>query len=197
MMPKDELSVLKMDFVKLRMSLNSSYIEKHSLLQLFSNIKKLKRSLTDEIDKVFDIDYNKINLIDQLSNYDFLINLYDFLSQIGTDEYKNVSNIVPIVRTYDRKQIQVYYSDFFTYHVGILPNRFISIRSNMFDIEEDFQFCNESVLSFENKVLFMNIVRSIHDFLIEYLDQICPSNMEIIRLYNENKSNQKHLFRKQ
>lgn len=197
MMPKDELSVLKMDFVKLRMSLNNSYIEKHSLLQLFSNIKKLKKSLIEEINRVFDIDYNNINMIDQLSNYDFLINLYDFLSQIGTDDYKSVSNIVPIVRTYDRKQIQIYYSDFFTYHIGILPNRFISIRSNMFEIEEDFQFCNESVLSFENKVLFMNIIRSIHDFLVEYLDQICPSNMDIIRLYNENKSNQKHLFRKQ
>ena len=66
----------------------------------------------------------------------------------------------------------------------------------MFDIEEDFQFCNETILSFENKVLFMNIIRSIHDFLIEYLDQICPSNMEIIKLYNENKSDSKHLFRK-
>ena len=197
MMPKDELSVLKMDFVKLRMSLNNSYISKHSLLQLFSNIRKLKKSLIEEINEVFDIDYNNMNLIDNLSSYDFLINLYDFLSQIGTDDYKSVSNIVPIVRTYDTKRIQIYYSDFFTYHVGMLPNRFVSIRSNMFDIEEDFQFCNETVLTFENKVLFMNIIRSIHDFLIEYLEQICPSNMEIIMLYNENKSASKHLFRKQ
>ena len=66
----------------------------------------------------------------------------------------------------------------------------------MFDIEEDFQFCNEIILTFGNKVLFMNIIRSIHDFLIEYLDQICPSNMEIIKLYNENKPDSKHLFRK-
>lgn len=197
MIPKDELSVLKIDFVKLRMTLNGSNVQKYSLLQLFSNIRRIKKSLIKEINEILDIDYNNIDKIDNLSNYDFLIGLYDFLSQIGTDDYYSVSNIVPIVRTYDRKQIQIYYSDFFTYHIGILPNRFITIRSNMFDIEEDFQFCNETILTFGNKVLFMNIIRSIHDFLIEYLDQICPSNMEIIKLYNENKPDSKHLFRKQ
>ena len=196
MMPKDELSVLKIDFVKLRMTLNCSSVQKYSLLQLFSNIRRIKKSLIKEINEVFDINYDNIDKIDALSNYDFLISLYDFLTQIGTDDYHSLSNIVPIVRTYDRKTIQVYYSDFFTYYINISPSRFVTIRSNMFDIEEDFQFCNETILSFENKVLFMNIIRSIHDFLIEYLDQICPSNMEIIKLYNENKSDSKHLFRK-
>ena len=196
MMPKDELSVLKIDFVKLRMALNCSSVQKYSLLQLFSNIRRIKKSLIKEINEVFDINYNNIDKIDTLSNYDFLISLYDFLTQIGTDDYHSLSNIVPIVRTYDRKTIQVYYSDFFTYYINISPSRFVTIRSNMFDIEEDFQFCNETILSFENKVLFMNIIRSIHDFLIEYLDQICPSNMEIIKLYNENKPDSKHLFRK-
>lgn len=196
MMPKDELSVLKIDFVKLRMALNGSSVQKYSLLQLFSNIRRIKKSLIKEINEVFDINYNNIDKIDTLSNYDFLISLYDFLTQIGTDDYHSLSNIVPIVRIYDRKTIQVYYSDFFTYYINISPSRFVTIRSNMFDIEEDFQFCNEIILSFENKVLFMNIIRSIHDFLIEYLDQICPSNMEIIKLYNENKSDSKHLFRK-
>lgn len=196
MMPKDELSVLKIDFVKLRMAFNSSSVQKYSLLQLFSNIRRIKKSLIKEINEVFDINYDNIDKIDTLSNYDFLISLYDFLTQIGTDDYHSLSNIVPIVRTYDRKTIQVYYSDFFTYYINISPSRFVTIRSSMFDIEEDFQFCNETILSFENKVLFMNIIRSIHDFLIEYLDQICPSNMEIIKLYNENKSDSKHLFRK-
>ena len=196
MMPKDELSVLKIDFVKLRMALNCSSVQKYSLLQLFSNIRRIKKSLIKEINEVFDINYNNIDKIDTLSNYDFLISLYDFLTQIGTDDYHSLSNIVPIVRTYDIKTIQVYYSDFFTYYINISPSRFVTIRSNMFDIEEDFQFCNETILSFENKVLFMNIIRSIHDFLIEYLDQICPSNMEIIKLYNENKPDSKHLFRK-
>ena len=196
MMPKDELSVLKIDFVKLRMALNGSSVQKYSLLQLFSNIRRIKKSLIKEINEVFDINYNNIDKIDALSNYDFLISLYDFLTQIGTDDYHSLSNIVPIVRTYDRKTIQVYYSDFFTYYINISPSRFVTIRSNMFDIEEDFQFCNEIILTFGNKVLFMNIIRSIHDFLIEYLDQICPSNMEIIKLYNENKSDSKHLFRK-
>ena len=196
MMPKDELSVLKIDFVKLRMALNGSSVQKYSLLQLFSNIRRIKKSLIKEINEVFDINYDNIDKIDALSNYDFLISLYDFLTQIGTDDYHSLSNIVPIVRTYDRKTIQVYYSDFFTYYINISPSRFVTIRSSMFDIEEDFQFCNETILSFKNKVLFMNIIRSIHDFLIEYLDQICPSNMEIIKLYNENKSDSKHLFRK-
>ena len=196
MMPKDELSVLKIDFVKLRMTLNRSSVQKYSLLQLFSNIRRIKKSLIKEINEVFDINYDNIDKIDTLSNYDFLISLYDFLTQIGTDDYHSLSNIVPIVRTYDRKTIQVYYSDFFTYYINISPSRFVTIRSNMFDIEEDFQFCNEIILTFGNKVLFMNIIRSIHDFLIEYLDQICPSNMEIIKLYNENKSDSKHLFRK-
>lgn len=196
MMPKDELSVLKIDFVKLRMTLNRSNVQKYSLLQLFSNIRRIKKSLIKEINEVFDINYNNIDKIDALSNYDFLISLYDFLTQIGTDDYHSLSNIVPIVRTYDRKTIQVYYSDFFTYYINISPSRFVTIRSNMFDIEEDFQFCNEIILTFGNKVLFMNIIRSIHDFLIEYLDQICPSNMEIIKLYNENKPDSKHLFRK-
>ena len=196
MVPKDELSVLKVDFVKLRMTLNGSSVQKYSLLQLFSNIRRIKKSLIKEINEVFDINYNNIDKIDTLSNYDFLISLYDFLTQIGTDDYHSLSNIVPIVRTYDRKTIQVYYSDFFTYYINISPSRFVTIRSNMFDIEEDFQFCNEIILTFGNKVLFMNIIRSIHDFLIEYLDQICPSNMEIIKLYNENKSDSKHLFRK-
>ena len=196
MMPKDELSVLKIVFVKLRMTLNRSSVQKYSLLQFFSNIRRIKKSLIKEINEVFDINYDNIDKIDALSNYDFLISLYDFLTQIGTDDYHSLSNIVPIVRTYDRKTIQVYYSDFFTYYINISPSRFVTIRSNMFDIEEDFQFCNETILSFENKVLFMNIIRSIHDFLIEYLDQICPSNMEIIKLYNENKSDSKHLFRK-
>ena len=196
MMPKDELSVLKIDFVKLRMALNGSSVQKYSLLQLFSNIRRIKKSLIKEINEVFDINYDNIDKIDALSNYDFLISLYDFLTQIGTDDYHSLSNIVPIVRTYDRKTIQVYYSDFFTYYINISPSRFVTIRSNMFDIEEDFQFCNEIILTFGNKVLFMNIIRSIHDFLIEYLDQICPSNMEIIKLYNENKSDSKHLFRK-
>lgn len=196
MMPKDELSVLKIDFVKLRMALNGSSVQKYSLLQLFSNIRRIKKSLIKEINEVFDINYDNIDKIDALSNYDFLISLYDFLTQIGTDDYHSLSNIVPTVRTYDRKTIQVYYSDFFTYYINISPSRFVTIRSSMFDIEEDFQFCNETILSFENKVLFMNIIRSIHDFLIEYLDQICPSNMEIIKLYNENKSDSKHLFRK-
>ena len=196
MMPKDELSVLKIDFVKLRMALNCSSVQKYSLLQLFSNIRRIKKSLIKEINEVFDINYNNIDKIDTLSNYDFLISLYDFLTQIGTDDYHSLSNIVPIVRTYDRKTIQVYYSDFFTYYINISPSRFVTIRSNMFDIEEDFQFCNEIILTFGNKVLFMNIIRSIHDFLIEYLDQICPSNMEIIKLYNENKPGSKHLFRK-
>lgn len=196
MMPKDELSVLKIDFVKLRMALNCSNVQKYSLLQLFSNIRRIKKSLIKEINEVFDINYNNIDKIDTLSNYDFLISLYDFLTQIGTDDYHSLSNIVPIVRTYDRKTIQVYYSDFFTYYINISPSRFVTIRSNMFDIEEDFQFCNEIILTFGNKVLFMNIIRSIHDFLIEYLDQICPSNMEIIKLYNENKPDSKHLFRK-
>ena len=196
MMPKDELSVLKIDFVKLRMTLNSSNVQKYSLLQLFSNIRRIKKSLIKEINEVFDINYDNIDKIDALSNYDLLISLYDFLTQIGTDDYHSLSNIVPIVRTYDRKTIQVYYSDFFTYYINISPSRFVTIRSNMFDIEEDFQFCNEIILTFGNKVLFMNIIRSIHDFLIEYLDQICPSNMEIIKLYNENKSDSKHLFRK-
>lgn len=196
MMPKDELSVLKIDFVKLRMTLNRSSVQKYSLLQFFSNIRRIKKSLIKEINEVFDINYDNIDKIDTLSNYDFLISLYDFLTQIGTDEYHSLSNIVPIVRTYDRKTIQVYYSDFFTYYINISPSRFVTIRSNMFDIEEDFQFCNEIILTFENKVLFMNIIRSIHDFLIEYLDQICPSNMEIIKLYNENKPDSKHLFRK-
>lgn len=196
MMPKDELSVLKIDFVKLRMALNGSSVQKYSLLQLFSNIRRIKKSLIKEINEVFDINYDNIDKIDTLSNYDFLISLYDFLTQIGTDDYHSLSNIVPIIRTYDRKTIQVYYSDFFTYYINISPSRFVTIRSNMFDIEEDFQFCNEIILTFGNKVLFMNIIRSIHDFLIEYLDQICPSNMEIIKLYNENKSDSKHLFRK-
>ena len=196
MMPKDELSVLKIDFVKLRMALNCSSVQKYSLLQLFSNIRRIKKSLIKEINEVFDINYDNIDKIDTLSNYDFLISLYDFLTQIGTDDYHSLSNIVPIVRTYDRKTIQVYYSDFFTYYINISPSRFVTIRSNMFDIEEDFQFCNEIILTFGNKVLFMNIIRSIHDFLIEYLDQICPSNMEIIKLYNENKPGSKHLFRK-
>lgn len=196
MMPKDELSVLKIDFVKLRMTLNRSSVQKYSLLQFFSNIRRIKKSLIKEINEVFDINYNNIDKIDTLSNYDFLISLYDFLTQIGTDDYHSLSNIVPIVRTYDRKTIQVYYSDFFTYYINISPSRFVTIRSNMFDIEEDFQFCNEIILTFGNKVLFMNIIRSIHDFLIEYLDQICPSNMEIIKLYNENKPDSKHLFRK-
>lgn len=196
MMPKDELSVLKIDFVKLRMTLNRSSVQKYSLLQLFSNIRRIKKSLIKEINEVFDINYDNIDKIDALSNYDFLISLYDFLTQIGTDDYHSLSNIVPIVRTYDRKTIQVYYSDFFIYYINISPSRFVTIRSNMFDIEEDFQFCNEIILTFGNKVLFMNIIRSIHDFLIEYLDQICPSNMEIIKLYNENKSDSKHLFRK-
>ena len=196
MMPKDELSVLKIDFVKLRMALNCSSVQKYSLLQLFSNIRRIKKSLIKEINEVFDINYDNIDKIDALSNYDLLISLYDFLTQIGTDDYHSLSNIVPIVRTYDRKTIQVYYSDFFTYYINISPSRFVTIRSNMFDIEEDFQFCNEIILTFGNKVLFMNIIRSIHDFLIEYLDQICPSNMEIIKLYNENKSDSKHLFRK-
>lgn len=196
MMPKDELSVLKIDFVKLRMALNGSSVQKYSLLQLFSNIRRIKKSLIKEINELFDINYNNIDKIDTLSNYDFLISLYDFLTQIGTDDYHSLSNIVPTVRTYDRKTIQVYYSDFFTYYINISPSRFVTIRSNMFDIEEDFQFCNEIILTFGNKVLFMNIIRSIHDFLIEYLDQICPSNMEIIKLYNENKSDSKHLFRK-
>lgn len=196
MMPKDELSVLKIDFVKLRMALNGSSVQKYSLLQLFSNIRRIKKSLIKEINEVFDINYDNIDKIDALSNYDFLISLYDFLTQIGTDDYHSLSNIVPIVRTYDRKTIQVYYSDFFTYYINISPSRFVTIRSNMFDIEEDFQFCNEIILTFGNKVLFMNIIRSIHDFLIEYLDQICPSNMEIIKLYNKNKSDSKHLFRK-
>lgn len=196
MMPKDELSVLKIDFVKLRMALNGSSVQKYSLLQLFSNIRRIKKSLIKEINEVFDINYDNIDKIDALSNYDFLISLYDFLTQIGTDDYHSLSNIVPTVRTYDRKTIQVYYSDFFTYYINISPSRFVTIRSNMFDIEEDFQFCNEIILTFGNKVLFMNIIRSIHDFLIEYLDQICPSNMEIIKLYNENKPDSKHLFRK-
>lgn len=196
MMPKDELSVLKIDFVKLRMTLNRSSVQKYSLLQFFSNIRRIKKSLIKEINEVFDINYNNIDKIDTLSNYDFLISLYDFLTQIGTDDYHSLSNIVPTVRTYDRKTIQVYYSDFFTYYINISPSRFVTIRSNMFDIEEDFQFCNEIILTFGNKVLFMNIIRSIHDFLIEYLDQICPSNMEIIKLYNENKPDSKHLFRK-
>ena len=196
MMPKDELSVLKIDFVKLRMALNCSSVQKYSLLQLFSNIRRIKKSLIKEINEVFDINYDNIDKIDTLSNYDFLISLYDFLTQIGTDDYHSLSNIVPTVRTYDRKTIQVYYSDFFTYYINISPSRFVTIRSNMFDIEEDFQFCNEIILTFGNKVLFMNIIRSIHDFLIEYLDQICPSNMEIIKLYNENKPGSKHLFRK-
>lgn len=196
MMPKDELSVLKIDFVKLRMTLNRSSVQKYSLLQFFSNIRRIKKSLIKEINEVFDINYNNIDKIDALSNYDFLISLYDFLTQIGTDDYHSLSNIVPTVRTYDRKTIQVYYSDFFTYYINISPSRFVTIRSNMFDIEEDFQFCNEIILTFGNKVLFMNIIRSIHDFLIEYLDQICPSNMEIIKLYNENKPDSKHLFRK-
>ena len=196
MMPKDELSVLKIDFVKLRMALNCSSVQKYSLLQLFSNIRRIKKSLIKEINEVFDINYDNIDKIDALSNYDLLISLYDFLTQIGTDDYHSLSNIVPIVRTYDRKTIQVYYSDFFTYYINISPSRFVTIRSNMFDIEEDFQFCNEIILTFGNKVLFMNIIRSIHDFLIEYLDQICPSNMEIIKLYNENKPDSKHLFRK-
>lgn len=196
MMPKDELSVLKIDFVKLRMALNGSSVQKYSLLQLFSNIRRIKKSLIKEINEVFDINYDNIDKIDALSNYDFLISLYDFLTQIGTDDYHSLSNIVPTVCTYDRKTIQVYYSDFFTYYINISPSRFVTIRSNMFDIEEDFQFCNETILSFGNKILFMNVIRSIHDFLIEYLDQISPSNMEIIKLYNENKPDSKHLFRK-
>ena len=69
MMPKDELSVLKIDFVKLRMALNCSSVQKYSLLQLFSNIRRIKKSLIKEINEVFDINYNNIEINIQLINY--------------------------------------------------------------------------------------------------------------------------------
>lgn len=203
-MIKDELSVLKMDFIKLIMLNNHDYIKHMTLLQILKNTWDIKKRLIDKVKEIFDIGYDNIYKIDEISSYDFFVELYDFLKQIRIEEMKVSTDIVPIVRIYQSlKSIEIYYSEFYEYHVGIHINGFISVRLNMFGVEESVQFCRDAQLSLENKVLILNIMRSLYDFLMEYIEYMCQSNMEIISTYreihklNKNKPDLQHLFRKQ
>ena len=71
----------------------------------------------------------------------------------------------------------------------------------MYDIKDSIQFCDSTLLSFDNKVIVMNVMRSIHTFLSEYIKCTSLSNMDIIKQYkkiqkDKNKPFLQHLFRK-
>ena len=88
---KEALSVLKIDFVKLRMYSSESYMKNLSLIQVFQNIRDLKKKIKKEIDYIFDITYNNIFDVDEMTNYDFFLELYEFLFQLGIDDLSPTS----------------------------------------------------------------------------------------------------------
>lgn len=200
----EALSVLKMDFVKLRMYSSESHMSKLPLVQIFKDIRDLKRKIEEEINYIFDISYNNISEVDEITNYDFFIELYKFLNQISVDDIKILLlDLCPSVTTNsrDHKRIYIHYTAFYNYYIDFYINNFVHITSNMYDIKDNIQFCDSIILNFDNKVIIMNIMRSIHTFLLEYMKCVSLSNMEIINKYREihkdkNKSFLQHLFRK-
>lgn len=200
----EALTVLKMDFVKLRMYSSESHMRKLSLAQIFKDIRDLKRKIKEDIDYIFDISYNNISEIDEITNYDFFIELYKFLNQISVDDIKILLlDLCPTVITNskDNKRIYIHYTAFYNYYIDFYINNFVHITSNMYDIKDTIQFCDSIILNFDNKVIIMNIMRSIHTFLLEYMKCVSLSNMEIINKYrviqkDKNKPFLQHLFRK-
>lgn len=202
----EALSVLKMDFVKLRMYSSESHMSKLSLIQIFKDMQDIKRKIEEEINYIFDISYNSISEVDEITNYDFFMELYKFLNQmIGADDIKILLlDLCPSVTTNsrDNKRIYIHYTAFYNYYIDFYINNFVHITSNMYDIKDTIQFCDSIILNFENKVIIMNIMRSIHTFLLEYMKCVSLSNMEIINKYKaiqkyKNKPFLQHLFRKQ
>lgn len=201
----EALSVLKMDFVKLRMYSSESYMKNLSLIQVFQNIRDLKKKIKKEIDYIFDITYNNIFDVDEMTNYDFFLELYEFLFQLDIDDLSptSIMELCPVVSTNNNsnKRIYIHYTSFYNYYIDFYINNFIHITSNMYDIKDSIQFCDSTLLSFDNKVIVMNVMRSIHTFLYEYIKCTSLSNMDIIQQYkkiqkDKNKPFLQHLFRK-
>jgi len=183
---KNEISAIMMDFVKIEMNKDKKYVHGMSLMKRINKMKDLKQSILQKIRRVFFIeeyDIPSLNFYD----YDFFVDLFELInSTVKREVFCSNDQTVPNIYTHrnGNKGIDIFYSEFCKYRVEFSINKFIKITSNIFGNEESFQFFNKpEELPLDARLLLINFIRGLYDFFVQYVDKVCLSTIDIIKLY--------------